>query len=142
MSCGACRSDAARSASDEPSGEHHDCFTAAGDGAEPAQSVFNELERSGNGETWSAILVHVLERDASLGDYIDVEEMGFGAQREVEFRGHRSWVGFDAESGGVIFCTPDAALLRHLRSTYERARANPESLRALIREVPADAWDD
>ena len=139
---GGCRSDAARTAADEPVETGHACFTAAGDGAEPSQTVFEELGRTGNGETWYAILERVLDHDARMGSNVDVEEMGFGWQREVEFQGRRSWIGIDVEGGGAIFCTPDRALLRHLESTYETARNDPATLRRLIGEVPADAWDD
>lgn len=119
-----------------------ECFTAEADGAEPAQSVFDELGRTGNGYTWGALIRNDLEREARLGETIDVEEMGVGWQIEVEFRGRRSWIGFDEEGGGAVFCTPDSALLQHLRSAHEHLRTDPDALRDAIRSIPEESWDD
>jgi hypothetical protein len=119
-----------------------DCFTAVADGELPAQAVFDEAGRTGNGETWSTILRRVLERDATIGDVNRVEAMGFGIQYDVTYQGRRSWFGHDAEAGGAVFCTPDRALFALLEQTYQRARSDPELLRRLIRDVPASAWND
>jgi hypothetical protein len=128
---------------DEPFDRTEDCFSAAGDGAEPAQSVFDELERSGNGETWFAILFQVLKSEAELGEEIgEPHVMGFGVQHPIEYRGRTSWVGYDMDAGGAIFCTPDDALLELLRSTYDEARTDPAMLRRLVHAVPEEEWDD
>jgi len=119
-----------------------DCFTAVADGELPAQAVFDEAGRTGNGETWREILRRVLERHAKIGDVKRVDAMGFGIQYDVTYQGRRSWFGHDAEAGGAVFCTPDRALFALLKETYQRARSDPEVLRGLIRDVPASAWND
>ena len=122
-------------------GERH-CFEAVGDGAQPAQSVFEAMGRSGNGETWLAILEHAVKRRAKLGPVVSVSSMGFGVQFAAEIENRRTWVGFDAEAGGAVFCTGDAALLASMQRLYEEARREPDVLRQLIASVPASAWDD
>ncbi len=125
-----------------PFDAEEDCFTAVADAAPPAKDVFDEMDRTGNGETWLAILFRVLEGEATVGDQVEVPEMGFGWQHRVTFRGRSSWVGFDVEAGGAIVCTPDEELFGRLRSTYERARTDPQVLRRLVQQVPQSAWDD
>lgn len=118
------------------------CFTAEADGAEPSQSVFDELGRSGNGPTWNALLVHQLERIVELGEVVDVPAMGFGVQFEVEYDGRTSWIGFDEEGGGATFCSGDVELLERLQSIHAHLRVDPDALRAAVRAVPDERWDD
>lgn len=125
------------------------CFTATSDHLDEhsaAMQVFTAAQRSGNGETWYAILRAELDQCAKvLGP---IPESAFadapttGEHFEVRYRALRSWVAFDAEAGGVVVCASDASLLQHLRSTYERACHDPAYLNALIAAVPDDSWND
>ena len=120
----------------------HECFSALGDGAQPSQAVFDAEGRSGNGPTWHAILWAAISERAEIGRATHVEAMGFGFQHEVVFRGRTSWIGFDVEAGGAVFCSPDRKLLGEVRKTYAEARREPDTLRRLISNVPPGEWDD
>lgn len=118
------------------------CFSAAGDARPPAQTVFDELGRSGNGETWRTLLEHAVAQRARVGPPIDDPGMGFGMHYAVEFQNRKSWIGYDAEAGGAVFCTGDAALFDAIHALYLEARQKPDVLRALIKAVPEDEFDD
>jgi hypothetical protein len=118
------------------------CFNAVADGKNPAQAVFDELGREGNGETWYAILNHVLRERARVGEPVSVPAMEIGEQFSVEFQNRKSWVGFDVEAGTALFCSGDPVILALLRDLYIEARDKPELLRTLVKAVPDSEWDD
>jgi hypothetical protein len=118
------------------------CFNAVADGQPPAQPVFDELGRPGNGETWFAILNHVLRTRARVGAPVTGTAMKTGSQYAVEFQGRQSWVGFDVEAGTALFCSGDVLIAALLRDLYVEASQKPDLLRKLIKDVPASEWDD
>jgi len=139
----AAQADAAQAAAPTPEAPGEDrCFTAIADGAAPAQAVFERTQRTGNGDTWHTLIMQVLRTHAQLGAATERDEMGFGFQHLVSYRGQSSWIGYDTEGGAAIFCTPDAGLLQLLRDSYQRARKDPAYLSELIHDVPASEWDD
>jgi hypothetical protein len=119
-----------------------DCWTAVADPTLPSQAVFERFRRSGNGETWLTLLLHVLDKEDVLGGETSRAEMQFGVQYLSHYRGTKAWLGYDVEAGGAIFCTPDRALLARLRETYARAGEQPAYLAELLGELPESAFDD
>ncbi len=106
------------------------------------RQVFEQAGRSGNGETWHAILRTELDAHARVHGLAPTSETMRGGELSVTYQLRRTWIDFDAEAGGVLVCAGDAALLGLMRSIYEQACRDPVRLRKLIAQVPGDEWDD